>query len=307
MKVIWHKTYNHPVPEKHKFPMKKYDLVKKELVTKGIYTSDFLQPHLIEEEWILTSHTKEYWEKLKNLELSAKESRISGFIQDESIVLRERYIMQGAIETALQALNYGVAANIAGGTHHAFSYKGEGFCLLNDLAISANFLLEKRLVKKVLIIDLDVHQGNGTAEIFHNKEVLHNRNIFTFSIHGKNNYPLHKEVSDLDIELNDNTEDNEYISIVREHLEGPLSIIEKFKPDFILFQAGVDVLKSDKFGKLALTKNGCKIRDEIVFLAAEKYQTPISFTLGGGYSPDINDIVEAHINTFILSKEILGS
>lgn len=303
MKVAWHKTYAHPLPDNHKFPMKKYDLIKEEIIKGNLYNQEFISPNVIDEEHIIFTHKRDYWEKLKNLKLTPKEVRVTGFPQDETIIIRECHIMQGTIDVSIAALEHKIGINIAGGTHHSFSYKGEGFCLLNDMAIATNFLLNNKLAKKVLIVDLDVHQGNGTAEIFENKDEKHNRNVFTFSMHGKNNYPLQKENSDLDIELEDKTDDNTYIGLLRENLS---KTIEKFKPDFIQYQAGVDILSTDKFGKLDISLNGCKIRDEIVFLTCEKYGIPIAVNLGGGYSPDINDIINAHFNTFKLAKEIFG-
>jgi acetoin utilization deacetylase AcuC-like enzyme len=304
MKVAWHKSYRHPLPENHKFPMIKYDLLKDIIIEQSIIDeSDIITPKQLDEEILLLTHNFDYWNKLKNLELSPKEVRVTGFPQEESIIKRELLIMQGTIDCSLSALEDGIGFNIAGGTHHSFSYKGEGFCLLNDMAIATNYLLKNKFSKKVLIVDLDVHQGNGTAEIFENKEYKFNNNVFTFSMHGKSNYPINKETSDLDIELLDKTNDNEYVSLLIENLN---KIINRFKPDFIQYQSGVDILETDKFGKLSVTHNGCKNRDEIVFLLAEKHQIPIAVNMGGGYSPDINDILQAHTNTFRLAKEIFS-
>jgi acetoin utilization deacetylase AcuC-like enzyme len=304
MKIAWHKTYAHPLPENHKFPMKKYNLIKEELLSRKIANEkDFLSPNMIIEDFILLTHSPEYWNKLNNLKLTPKELRVTGFPQEQAIIDRERYIMEGTKELSIYALEGHIGLNIAGGTHHSFTNKGEGFCLLNDHAIATNYLIENKLAKKVLILDLDVHQGNGTAEIFRDKTIKYNSNVFTFSMHGKNNYPLLKEKSDLDIELEDRTDDNTYISLLREYLK---NTIENFKPDFIQYQAGVDILATDKFGKLAISLNGCKIRDEVVFETAYNYQIPIVCTMGGGYSPDINDIIEAHLNTFQIAKYIFG-
>lgn len=304
MQVAWHKLYKHPLPENHKFPMIKYDLLKENLINQNIIDeSDIITPKPLDEEILLLTHNIDYWTKLKNLELTPKEIRVTGFPQEASIIKRELLIMQGTIDCSVAALEDGIGFNIAGGTHHSFSYKGEGFCLLNDMAIATNYLLKNKLSKKVLIVDLDVHQGNGTAEIFVNKTSKFNKNVFTFSMHGKNNYPLNKEISDLDIELMDKTNDNEYLNLLIENLN---KVVNKFKPDFIQYQAGVDILETDKFGKLCITQNGCKNRDEVVFLVAEKHQIPISVNMGGGYSPNINDILEAHTNTFRLAKEIFS-
>lgn len=199
--------------------------------------------------------------------------------------------MEGTRKCAEFALQTnGVGLNIAGGTHHAFSNRGEGFCMLNDQAIAAQWLLDQQLVQKILIIDLDVHQGNGTAEIFRNES-----RVFTFSMHGRNNYPLKKEVSDLDVELADATSDALYLFTLQQRLD---LILQKFVPDFIFYQSGVDVLQTDKLGKLALTLDGCKKRDEVVFRLAKQLEVPIVCTMGGGYSPEIKTIIEAHANTF---------
>jgi len=291
MKVAWHQFYNHPLKENHKFPMKKYDLLKDELLNQIIIQEkDLLIPNQIYEEDILLAHNNEYWNKLKNLELNEKEERRTGFPQSDRLIERERLIMQGTYLVSEYALTNGLGFNIAGGTHHAFSNKGEGFCLLNDMALSALMLIKYKNISKVLIVDLDVHQGNGSAEILQN-----NKNIFTFSIHGKENYPIIKEKSDLDIELDHNTEDEEYLDLVYTNLN---KLIIKFEPQFILYQAGVDILESDKFGRLNISVEGCKERDNIVFELASKNSLPITTTMGGGYSEDINIILDSHINTY---------
>jgi acetoin utilization deacetylase AcuC-like enzyme len=212
------------------------------------------------------------------------------------LVERERIINQGTIDAANFALEYGVAMNIAGGTHHAFTDRGEGFCLLNDIAIAANYLLKNNKARKVLVVDLDVHQGNGTAEIFQN-----NPDVFTFSMHGKGNYPMHKEISDLDIELEDKTDDKTYLKILKETLP---KLIDEQEPDFIFFQSGVDVLATDKLGRLGMTIAGCKERDKIVFEQCFKNEIPVVASMGGGYSEKIAHIIEAHANTYRLAQDI---
>ncbi len=204
--------------------------------------------------------------------------------------------MQGTIDCALYAQKYGCAMNIAGGTHHAFTNKGEGFCLLNDMAIAANYLLANKLAERILIVDLDVHQGNGTAQIFQNNEA-----VFTLSMHGKNNYPFHKELSDMDIELMDGTNDVTYLDLLQQHL--PL-VIQKQQPDFIFYLCGVDILATDKFGKLNISTEACKQRDAFVFELCKANKIPVACAMGGGYSPKISDIVNAHCNTFKLASEM---
>ena len=190
----------------------------------------------------------------------------------------------------------GISLNIAGGTHHAFKDRGEGFCMLNDQAIAANYLLKKRLAKKIMIIDLDVHQGNGTASIF-----SENPNVFTLSFHGKKNYPFKKEKSDLDFEFEDGTSDYEYLSKLIEIIP---DLINKFKPDFIFYLSGVDVLKNDKLGRLSLSINGCKKRDEIIIYLCKERNIPIQISMGGGYSESIDEITLAHCNTYSTAKEV---
>jgi acetoin utilization deacetylase AcuC-like enzyme len=219
-----------------------------------------------------------------------------GFPQDESIIHREKLIMQGTINSTLFAFKDRVGFNIAGGTHHAFAAKGEGFCIFNDIAIAAMYLINNHLAKKILVIDLDVHQGNGTASIFKNEE-----RVFTFSMHGKDNYPLEKEKSNLDVELLHNTNGDEYLLLLSNSLD---YIFSNFTPDFAFFQAGVDILSTDKFGKLNVSQESCMLRDKIVFQECNKRSIPVSVTMGGGYSKDLNDILNAHLNTFKVAKEI---
>ena len=226
------------------------------------------------------------------------EVRRIGLPLSQRLVDRSLSSSCGTLKAALHALEDGVSLNIAGGTHHAFTYKGEGFCVLNDIAIAACHLLQNRLAHKVLIVDLDVHQGNGTAQIFSNHP-----DIFTFSMHGADNYPLKKEKSDLDIALKPYTEDNTYLHLLHETLP---ELIEDQKPDFIFYQSGVDVLATDKLGKLALTRQGCRTRDEIVLALCAGKQIPVAVAMGGGYSERMADIVEAHCNTFRVAFDIFG-
>lgn len=291
MKIAWHQFYNHLLKENHKFPMIKYDLLKSELLNQKIANeNDFIEPEEIEEIDILLAHTPEYWNKLKSLSLDSKEERRTGFPQSERLIQRERRIMQGTYQVSKSAIIEGIGFNIAGGTHHAFSYKGEGFCLLNDMVLTALMLEKYNNLKRILILDLDVHQGNGTAEILKNKG-----NIYTFSMHGKDNYPIEKEISDWDIALSHNTKDEEYLQILEDSIK---KIKLNFDPEFVLFQAGVDILETDKFGRLNISNDGCQKRDEIVYEYFSKNSIPVCATMGGGYSKDINIIVEAHLNTY---------
>lgn len=297
LKIAWDEIYAHPLPENHRFPMEKYNLLPEQLLYEGtISESNLFKPNKLSEEQILSTHDAQYWEKLKNLSLSPQEIRKTGFPLSQQLVDREVTIMHGTVQAALYALEYGVAMNIAGGTHHAFTNRGEGFCLLNDIALASNYLLNHGLVSKIAVIDLDVHQGNGTAEIFQNES-----KVFTFSMHGAKNYPIHKEKSDWDIELPDACSDEYYLSILKETLP---QLLDRVAPDFIFFQSGVDVLATDKLGRLGLSLQGCKERDRIVLKMARENKIPIAASMGGGYSEKIAHIIEAHANTFRLAQEI---
>tara|TARA_R110001592_G_scaffold243783_1_gene504819 strand:- start:61396 stop:62298 length:903 start_codon:yes stop_codon:yes gene_type:complete len=299
LKIAYDPIYHHPLPKGHRFPMEKYSLLPQQLKYEGTCSeANFFSPGLLSEEQILRTHKEEYWLKLKNLKLNHAEERRTGFPLSAQLVERERRINQGTIETALYALQYGVSLNIAGGTHHAYTDRGEGFCLLNDIAIASHYLLDHNLAQRILVVDLDVHQGNGTAEIMAKEE-----RVFTFSMHGEKNYPLHKEKSDLDIALADQCDDATYLAKLAYHLP---KILEDFPADFIFYQSGVDVLASDKLGRLALSKEGCKSRDRFVLESAKQRQIPVAISMGGGYSTKISDIIEAHANTFRVAQSIWG-
>lgn len=297
LKIAYHPIYKYELPEGHRFPMLKYELLREQLLYEGTVTEEnFFQPEALEETTLLLTHEEEYWNRLKRQELSPKEVKAIGFPMTLRLVERGRHISNGTAQCALHAKNFGVALNIAGGTHHSFSYKGEGFCVLNDIAIAANYLLHLEAAKKILIVDLDVHQGNGTAQIFEEEE-----RVFTFSMHGAKNYPARKERSDLDIGLPDGMTDEPYLRILRNTLPG---LIDSVEPDFIFYLSGVDVLASDKLGRLSLSLDGCKERDRIVLEACRLQRIPVAVSMGGGYSERISTIVEAHANTFRLAGEI---
>lgn len=297
LKIAYHPIYAHPLPEGHRFPMLKYELIPAQLLHEGTITpANIFAPEALVEKDIIATHDREYWLALKNLTLPYKEQRRIGFPLDAQLVEREIRIAQGTIDCTSYAKEFGVAFNVAGGTHHAGSNWGEGFCLLNDQAIAANYLLNNNLAKRILIIDLDVHQGNGTAQIFANEP-----SVFTFSMHGDKNFPFRKEQSDLDIALADETGDEEFLSKLSDALK---FIFDKHKPDFVFYLSGVDVLASDKLGKLALSKNACKQRDQMVFEACLKHNVPVQVSMGGGYSEDIKIIVDAHCNTFRVARDL---
>ena len=297
LKIAYDPIYAHPLPEGHRFPMLKYELIPGQLLHEGTITEEnIFAPQLCLSETVLLTHEEAYLNKLIHQHLSAREQRVIGFPQSPALTQRELIIAQGTIDGCMYAMENGVAMNIAGGTHHAFKNRGEGFCMLNDQAIASNYLLNNNLAKKILIIDLDVHQGNGTAKLFE-----HEPNVFTFSMHGKNNYPFHKEKSDLDVELLDGTNDEIYLQLLRDTLP---ALIEKVQPDMAFYLAGVDILETDKFGKLKVTMNGCKQRDEFVFTQLKQNNIPCQTSMGGGYSADVKIITDAHCNTFRLAKDI---
>jgi acetoin utilization deacetylase AcuC-like enzyme len=297
LKIAFAPIYIHPLPAEHRFPMLKYELIPTQLLYEGTATADnFFEPEPATEKLILETHDAIYWGKLKNMTLSPSEIRKTGFPLSKLLIDREITILQGSIQGALYALKYGIAMNIAGGTHHAFTDRGEGFCLLNDIAVAANYLLQYQSIKKILVIDLDVHQGNGTAQIF-----SHDSRVFTFSMHGENNYPLQKEKSDLDIGLPNGTNDELYLRLLKENLP---RLIDEVQPEFAFFQAGVDILETDKLGKLKVSRAGCKERDRFVMECCRKNNIPLAVSMGGGYSEKIADIVEAHANTYRLAQEL---
>lgn len=297
LKIANHSLYTHPLPKGHRFPMLKYELLPQQLLHEGTCTeANFFEPSIPDASYILNVHTKAYYEDLKHLTLNPRAARKTGFPLSAMLVKREVMIADGTIKASEFAQQYGIAMNIAGGTHHAYTDHGEGFCLLNDQAIAARYLQEKGLAKQILIVDLDVHQGNGTAEIFQNDP-----SVFTFSMHGKSNYPFKKEQSDLDIALEDGCDDDTYLSLLKETLP---RLIDSEHPDFIYYLCGVDVIASDKLGKLNLSIEGCKERDRFVLQTCKDSNIPVMCSMGGGYSPEIKTIIEAHANTFRLAQNI---
>lgn len=297
LKIANHPIYRHPLPEGHRFPMLKYELLPQQLLHEGTCEPDnFFEPEIPNDKHIVAVHDPEYFYDLLNLKIPPREARKIGFPLSEELVARERIIADGTLKGCYYALENGISMNIAGGTHHAYSNRGEAFCLLNDQAIGARYLQDKGLAKKVLILDLDVHQGNGTAEIFQNDP-----SIFTCSVHGAKNYPFKKEVSDLDIALKPGTTDNVYLGILEDLLD---HLIQEVNPDFIFYLSGVDILASDKLGTLSMSLEGCRMRDQMVLELCRNRSIPVQCSMGGGYSPDINIIVQAHANTFRLAQAI---
>ncbi|MGB3181699.1 MAG: histone deacetylase [Cyclobacteriaceae bacterium] len=298
IKLAYSDKYLYTLPEGHRFPIIKYELVKEQLVYQGIIQPEqLLDPGLADEQDILRVHDEEYWQQVRDLTLDDKAQRKIGLPLTGLSVNRARNSVAGTIAASDRALQDGLGINLAGGTHHAYAGHGEGFSVLNDIAIASVKLLEEKKVYQVLVVDLDVHQGNGTASVFENDS-----RVFTFSVHGKDNYPLKKEVSDLDVALPTGTGDDRYLDLVEYQLG---KLFPKVSPDIVFYQSGVDVLETDKLGKLSLSKTGCQQRDELVFRFCRRYNTPVVVTMGGGYSERVADIVDAHCNTIKAGLDFL--
>ena len=297
LKISFDQKYIYPLEENHRFPMIKYELIPEQLIRENTCCHDnFFSPKQILDKDVLLTHEKSYFQKLVSQTLSKSELRPIGFPMSNDLVEREKIISQGTIDCALFSLENNISMNIAGGTHHAFYNRGEAFCMLNDQAIAANYLIKNKFCKKILIVDLDVHQGNGTASIFQN-----NDDVFTLSFHGKNNYPFKKEKSNLDVEFDNGVTDTFYLNKLKYELP---KIIEDFQPEFIFYLSGVDVLENDRLGKLSLSLEGCKERDRFVLNLCKQNKIPVQISMGGGYSFELKNIIEAHSNTFRLAQEI---
>ncbi len=295
--VAYHPCYSHHVPEGHRFPMEKYQLLFEQLCYEGFRQEcTLIEPFPIDSELLYAVHTPEYVKKLVDLACSPREQRVSGFEHNERLIFRELVIMEGTRQlTELVVKQGGVGINIAGGTHHAYADRGEGFCLLNDFAVSAAWFHSNFPEKKALILDLDVHQGNGTAAIFKEHE-----GVRTVSFHGKHNYPLHKETSQLDLEFVDGTQDEIYLEALKVFLS------TEPVPDVLFYLCGVDVLATDKLGRLGLSMEGCRKRDELVLSWARKNKIPTVCAMGGGYSPQVSTVVNAHMQTIRLAFQIFS-
>jgi acetoin utilization deacetylase AcuC-like enzyme len=290
MKVCYADRYLVPLIPTHPFPMQKYRLVRNRLLEEGSLTHwHLIEPTLAADEDILLVHERDYWVRCRHGQLTAAEMRRIGFPWSIGLVHRSQASVQGTLLAAKHALRDGIASNLAGGTHHAFPDHGEGYCVLNDIAIATRVLQRDGLARRVAIIDCDVHQGNGTAAIFQDDPT-----VFTFSMHGEKNFPLRKEQSTMDVNLPDGMGDDEYLKILAQYVP---SILHEFNPDFVFYQAGVDPHERDRLGKLKLTHEGLKQRDEFVLETCRQAGIPVVTTMGGGYGKDIQDTVEGHCNT----------
>lgn len=291
--------YYADIGEGHVFPIRKFELVRDKLLAEGtLAAEEIVAPEPAAVEDLLLVHTEDYIIRLQGGELTAKEIRKLGLPWSESLVRRSFHAISGTINAAKNCLTSGIASNLAGGTHHAYPDRGEGFCVLNDVAVAIRVLQRDGLARRFLIVDLDVHQGDGTAFIFRD-----DADVFTFSMHGAKNYPLFKQTSSLDIELTDKTGDEEYL----ETLEHALSRVILHDPDVIFYLAGADPYEKDKLGRLGLTIDGLRRRDEMVLLFARDRGVPIVTTMSGGYAAEIDDTVEIHANTIRAVKSVYYS
>jgi acetoin utilization deacetylase AcuC-like enzyme len=290
LKIYYTDTFPIPLPENHTFPKDKYYLLRMRISERlGDHLIDMQVPEPASREAILRAHTAEYIRRLFEGDLTDKEIRRVGLPWSPQIVRRTRYSVGATIAACRGALSEGVAANLGGGTHHAFHDRGQGFCWLNDSVIAARAMQTEGLAENILIVDCDVHQGDGTAAIVRNDP-----SIFTFSIHGRNNFPYHKETSDLDIGLTDGADDGTYLDALE---KGLTASTQEFEADLVIYLAGADPYKKDRFGRLALTKAGLALRDRLVLKHLKKTGLPVAVTMAGGYAPDIQDIVDIHFQT----------
>lgn len=298
MKIAYCPEFAYPLPEGHVFPMAKYRLLPERLIEFGIVDQEeFFRPKPVDSRLLEAVHCAEYIGRLSNLDLTVKEMRKTGFPLCENIMKREWLVTGGTVDGSLLALEEGVAGSIAGGTHHAFYDHGEGYCLLNDQVVAAQNLIDIKLAKKVLIIDLDVHQGNGTAALCAGR-----KDIFSLSLHAAKSYPTRKQKSDLDVALPTDCGDEEYLATLEATLQ---EVSSQFEADFVFYQAGVDVLADDRLGHLSLSLDGCMKRDEMIFDFCKEHDLPVFVTVGGGYSENLETILKAHCNTFTAAKALL--
>ena len=297
MNLFYSDVFVLPLPSHHRFPMGKYSRLRERLLAGGDFAlDDFGVPAGVTDGEITRVHCPAYLAKVTSGALSAAEQKAIGFPWSERMVERSRRSSGATLAAAREALTRGWAANLAGGTHHAFRDRGEGFCVLNDAAIAARALQAEAGLTRIAIIDCDVHQGNGTASLFAGDE-----SVFTFSIHGARNFPFAKETSDLDVELSDGTRDDEYLW----HLERALDeTLERSRPQLAIYLAGADPYEGDRLGRLKLTKRGLARRDDMVLGTLAARAIPVAITMAGGYANDIEDSVDIHANTIRTARRI---
>ena len=294
MKIFYTDTFKIPLPAKHSFPKNKYPLLRKRILAQlGDEAVELSIPDPATDEEILRAHDVAYFQRFVSGELTAKEIRRVGLPWSPQIVQRARYSIGATIAACRASLDEGVAVNLGGGTHHAFGDHGQGYCWLNDSVIASRTMQAEGLAGKILIIDCDVHQGNGTADILKDDPT-----VFTFSIHGKNNFPYHKESSDLDIELDDQTDDAAYLNALEKGLDEVIP-----NADLVIYLAGADPYLEDRFGRLSLTKGGLAQRDALVFQHCRRAGVPVAVTLAGGYAPQVQDTVDINFQTILTAMD----
>ncbi len=299
MQVFYSPRYYADIGQGHIFPIRKFEFVRDRLLAEGtLHLDDVVEPSPATVEQVLLVHTEDYVSRLCSGALTPKELRRLGLPWSESLVRRSFYAVGGTIAAAYAALIEGYGSNLAGGTHHSFADRGEGFCVLNDVAIAIRLLRKEGLIRRAAIVDLDVHQGNGTATIF-----ADDAGTFTFSLHGASNYPLFKARSTLDVELPDGTADDAYLACLTSHLPAVFS----FDPEIVFYLAGADPYAGDKLGRLALTIGGLRERDLCVLHECYEREVPVITVMSGGYGKDINDTIEIHCNTIRTVKEVFES
>lgn len=297
MRVSYSPGYVAPLPEGHIFPMRKFSGLYHYLTERSIIRKEHvIEPSMVDFPDLLSIHSKRYGMGVWDGSLGRKEIRKLGLPWSKKLAIRSRLAVQGTINAAIMALQDGVSGNLAGGTHHAMPDAGEGFCVFNDVAVAVKTLKRAHWVRNVLIIDCDVHQGNGTAKIFEDDD-----EVFTFSIHGKKNYPFVKPPSNLDIGLEDGTEDLEYLSTLENALE---KIFSATNPDIVFYLAGIDPLETDHFGRLSLTLNGLRERERLVIENVVDRSVPLVLLLSGGYAPTLSETVKAHAVMYEEAAEI---
>lgn len=297
MRVSYAPGYYAPIPHEHIFPMGKFPGLYRYLIEQDIiHTSDVIEPSMVDMSSLLTAHSQRYAKGIMTCSLSKKEIRRMGLPWSKALAIRSRLAVQGTINAAIMALQDGIAGNIAGGTHHAMADYGEGFCVFNDVAVAVHVLQKSFWAQKILIIDCDVHQGNGTAKLLGD-----NPNVFTFSLHGEKNYPFRKPPSTLDIGLPDGTKDNMYLETLGDALD---DVFNAFNPDLVFYLGGIDPLETDQLGRLSLSLNGLYNRDRLVIKTIRQMDKPLVLLLSGGYAPSLKLTVRAHALMYKAAKEI---
>ena len=286
-----------PLPPGHRFPLPKYRMLREHLLERRILRIEEVEEApLADREALALVHDRDYLDRVFGGSLDAAEQRRIGLPWSEELVLRSRASVGGTVAAARHALAHGIAGNLAGGTHHAFADHGEGYCIFNDIAVAIRVLQREGRIGRAAVIDLDVHQGNGTAAIFAN-----DGDVFTFSMHGEKNFPFRKQRSHLDLDLPDGMDDAAYLAVLRDHL--PL-VLDRAQPDLLVYQAGVDGLAEDALGRLSLTHAGLRARDRYVLETAKAAALPVVLTMGGGYAKPIERTVEAHAGTYEVARSI---